>query len=193
MSTREHILRSIRSITIDETPLPDLPDHRGRIPEPLLQRFEQEVTAAGGDLAEVDNRNSLFERLRALAGQAPVWSTVDGLSLPGNLAGSETDTDRLHKLELTIAEASFGVAENGAVWLSDTSIGRRVAPFIARHLVLLLDRNTLLENMHLAYQRLGTTEYDYGCFVCGPSKTADIEQSLVMGAHGPEQYTLLLL
>ena len=36
--------------------------------------------------------------------------------------------------------------------------------------------------MHEAYQRIDTGDYGYGVFISGPSKTADIEQALVMGA-----------
>lgn len=46
--------------------------------------------------------------------------------------------------------------------------------------------------MHEAYKRVEGTDYKYGFFVSGPSKTADIEQALVFGAHGPMNVLVVL-
>jgi L-lactate dehydrogenase complex protein LldG len=47
--------------------------------------------------------------------------------------------------------------------------------------------------MHDAYQRIADASYGFGLFIAGPSKTADIEQSLVLGAHGPKTMTIFLM
>jgi len=46
--------------------------------------------------------------------------------------------------------------------------------------------------MHEAYQKTNSLDYSYGVFITGPSKTADIEQTLVVGAQGPRRMLVLL-
>ena len=83
------------------------------------------------------------------------------------------------------------VCENGAVWL-EQEMEERGIYFIAEALIILLDKTCLVNNMHEAYPLIDTGEYGFGVFVSGPSKTADIEQALVMGAHGPREVTVIL-
>jgi L-lactate dehydrogenase complex protein LldG len=92
-----------------------------------------------------------------------------------------------------VCPGTFGVAENGAVWIADSVVPEPALLFLTQHLVLMLDRRQIVSNMHEAYERLSFDERSYGTFISGPSKTADIEQSLVIGAHGPRSVTVLLL
>ena len=65
--------------------------------------------------------------------------------------------------------------------------------FIPQHLSLVIPGDSLVDNMHQAYERLQGAQalgQGFGAFLSGPSKTADIEQSLVIGAHGPRSLTV---
>jgi len=88
----------------------------------------------------------------------------------------------------------FGVAENGAVWVDNLPAGSsRRDLFIHEQLVIELDRLSIVNNMHEAYLRLGEKASGYGIFISGPSKTADIEQALVFGAHGARSVVVVLV
>ncbi len=102
--------------------------------------------------------------------------TMDGLSL------AEVDV-----LEI---DGAFGVAENGAIWLTEEALPHRVAPFICQHLVIHVQK--IVPNMHAAYEELTHQTTGFGLFLAGPSKTADIEQSLVIGAHGARSLTVVI-
>jgi len=104
--------------------------------------------------------------------------------LPGdfdlNTVGEPHQLDGIHTATL---RARFGVCENGAVWMDECELGpHRVLPFIAEHLFIVLNAVDLVANMHEAYARIGRIGKGFGLFLAGPSKTADIEQCLVVGA-----------
>ncbi|HRJ08196.1 MAG TPA: LUD domain-containing protein, partial [Prosthecobacter sp.] len=126
------------------------------------------------------------------AGQV-IASTVPGL--PGTLDPfAVSDPHDLRGVDTAVVPGRFGVCENGAVWLDEGALGpHRVLPFIAQHLVLVLPARELVASMHDAYARLGAPDTGFGVFIAGPSKTADIEQCLVIGAHGARSCTVWLL
>ena len=76
--------------------------------------------------------------------------------------------------------------------MDDSQLPHRVIPFITEHLVIVLSKENLVDTLHQAYKRIGEEHSGFGLFVAGPSKTADIEQSLVIGAHGPVSLTVIL-
>jgi L-lactate dehydrogenase complex protein LldG len=118
-------------------------------------------------------------------------------TFPGRVNGSE-DPHTLEDVDLAILPAHFGVAENGACWITETQMLHRALPFITQHLALVIHRRAIVADMHQAYDRIAVLEsaaapYGFATFIAGPSKTADIEQSLVLGAHGPMSLTVFLL
>jgi L-lactate dehydrogenase complex protein LldG len=104
-----------------------------------------------------------------------------------------TDPHALDTLELYVCAATLGVAENGAVWLSTADTMHRAALFLATRVVIVVDRATIVPTLHEAYARIDVRANPFGVFVAGPSKTADIEQSLVIGAHGPKELTVIMI
>lgn len=107
------------------------------------------------------------------------------------------DPHTLEDVDLAILPVHFGVAENGACWITESQMIERALPFITQHLALVLHRQDIVADMHQAYDRIAALDaanpYHFATFIAGPSKTADIEQSLVLGAHGPRSLTVFLL
>jgi len=101
--------------------------------------------------------------------------------------------DKLGEDELSIIEGEFGVAENGAIWVKDDRLPKRSAPFRAENLVIIIDPNRLVDNMHQAFEMVDLDDIGYGVFISGPSKTADIEQTLVIGAHGAKSLLVVIV
>lgn len=106
---------------------------------------------------------------------------------------SRESIDSMEQIEVTIIEGQLGVAENGAIWVDESSMGHRVLPFICQHLVIILREQSIVSNMHEAYGLIDVSKPGFGAFIAGPSKTADIEQSLVIGAHGARSLTVYIV
>ena len=101
------------------------------------------------------------------------------------------DASDLNGTDVAVARGQLGVAENGCIWVPQTMKERAVC-FISEYLVILLSRQAIVSNMHQAYQNIRMTDYGYGCFISGPSKTADIAQALVMGAQAARGVTVVI-
>ena len=99
----------------------------------------------------------------------------------------------LEKLEKVCIKGTLGVAENGAVWIYESQMMNRLLPFICQHLILVIDKKDIVPTLHHAYQKIDVAKEGFGIFIAGPSKTADIEQSLVIGAHGARSATVYVI
>ncbi len=186
MSSRDSILAKIKAITTEQKALPEIPDFS--LEGDLAEKFTQSIQANKGEvvgekeLADIIAQNN-FRKIHSLAANFKDFSNTE---LP-------VDPHQLKDLDLAIIEGQFGVAENGAIWLTDENTGLRALPFITEHLVIVLKKNSLVANMHEAYKKIGLAHSGFGLFISGPSKTADIEQSLVIGAHGAKSLRVVLM
>ncbi len=121
-----------------------------------------------------------------------VYSSLGAVPNKGVGVSAATDHD-LDRLDLCVLKGEFAVVENGAVWQRPTTPRERAAALLATHLLIIVEAGELVATLHQAYARIESGRDDFGWFLCGPSKTADIEQSLVLGAHGPRTMSLILL
>ena len=126
-----------------------------------------------------------------LPAEARVASTVP--EVPGNVDLREVvDPHQLEGLHTAVFPARLGVCENGAVWVEESDLVHRVLPMIAEQLFIVIRAADLVGDMHDAYQKVAQAGMGFGLFLAGPSKTADIEQCLVIGAHGARGATVFI-
>lgn len=108
-------------------------------------------------------------------------------------ANETDDPHTLRDVDLAIVKAEFAVAENGAVWVKDSNNRHRALYFITQKLVFIVEKKDLVRTMHEAYEKISFEDSTFGAFISGPSKTADIEQALVIGAHGAVESCVILI
>jgi L-lactate dehydrogenase complex protein LldG len=166
-----------------------------------VEAFVRRLQAAGGEAIRCSDASGLGDALRAVpsCGAARrIVSTIAGVPGAERAADVRDDPHALADVDVAIARARFGVAESGAVWVSDSEVPHRALYFLAQHLVLVLPSGEIVGDLHAAYQRIARSDEPLGArpwqgFIAGPSKTADIEQALVVGAHGPRSLCVVLV
>ena len=194
--SREKVLERLRQAHPPAVALPDVVISPVRFDD-LPAKFAQSVTDVAGSCLRVASMAEAATAVRGLpAAQSArqVVSLVPEL-LPGTVAlDSVNDPHALEGVDLAVVPGEFGVAENGAVGLTDAVLKeRRAVLFVTQHLVLVVPGKELVHTMHDAYARLRLGAPGFGLFIAGPSKTADIEQALVIGAHGARSATIVLV
>ena len=187
MSSREKILAAVKANQPEEVPLPDVPDFTG---DGSLEKFTTILEGIGGRVVPIRGVTHLDVVTQELF---PTDYRIASNMMAANvLVDAQTPIEVLAAVDLAVLKGEFGVAENGTIWLPEANMLNRALPMITQHLVLVLDHEQIVPTMHQAYARLGSVG-NYGIFLAGPSKTADIEQSLVIGAHGARSLTVLLV
>jgi len=160
----------------------------------FIKEFKNMVDVVGGKADIISSNTDVLEKVQAL-----FPDTKKKYTFLKDLIGFNTidledikNAQDFEDLDILVLEGEIGVAENGAIWLSDEQIPIRVLPFITKNLVLIIDKKKIVAHMHQAYKQLKNLDYNYGVFISGPSKTADIEQSLVIGAQGALSLTIYI-
>ncbi len=193
MTSRERILSEVLKNQPSALPLPDISGFRGHDHD-VVQEYIDTFTAIGGTAVKVDGINSIQTLLAAQFDTSKrIVTTLPALSDSMELCSGDVDPHTFQDVELAVIQAHLAVAENGAVWLTEDVMGQRILPFICQHLAVLVDASTIVATMHEAYQKIGQGDCGFGVFIGGPSKTADIEQALVLGAHGPISMTVFVV
>jgi L-lactate dehydrogenase complex protein LldG len=195
-SSRTSILEKIRANKPQraDKPLPDY-IHFASIFDDATAKFTEVLRGIGGEVVAVENVDLLKKDYQSRFNMFKnVVCRVENLDLGVEEIGLVRDGHDFADAEVAILRGQFGVAENGSIWVTDTEIGQhRVLPFITQHLVLVLEQKNIFKNLHEAYKDLTVNTTGFGVFIAGPSKTADIEQSLVIGAHGARSLVVYLV
>jgi L-lactate dehydrogenase complex protein LldG len=192
MNSREKIVTKVKANKPEHVPLPEI--NFPATSDDLTKKYIQIATSIGAKVYEVNTMEEVKTVLRNTFNPALRWiSSLSEFSDVAETEVAEKDPHTLADVELSIISAAFGVAENSALWIPESLIPQRVLPFICQHLAILVRADEIVPTLHQAYSLIGNATYGYGVFIAGPSKTADIEQSLVLGAHGPKSLSIFIL
>ncbi|HEX7440083.1 MAG TPA: LUD domain-containing protein [Caldimonas sp.] len=190
MSSREFILSRVRRNQPAWRPLPEVPSFGRPLAAPLAA-FAAALERMGGTLAEAPPASSLDAFIRGRFPQARVICSATPEVEGSRRIDSVRDPAELEDVDVGVVRAVFGVAETGSVWLSEREFVVNALGFLSQHLVVLLDPQAIVPNLHDAYRQRGFFEARYAVLMTGPSATADIEGVLIRGAQGIRSLTII--
>lgn len=205
-TAKEQILKHIRKALLEkhDNPYVNLEESSlyPEFKEPLEIEFAKQFTAVSGQFVFCEDELDFAENLVALAEQKSlkkifVWeeelqSLLRNFGFPfysNDHAFDDADAG------ITLCESL--IARNGSILISNKgAAGRRLSIFPHLHIVLAYT-SQLVPDIKDGIQKL-KEKYDEDLpsmvsVVTGPSRTADIEKTLVLGAHGPKELFVFLI
>jgi L-lactate dehydrogenase complex protein LldG len=192
-TSREGILYSIRyNLPPERVEHPLIPVFQ-QPTRPLRPLFEEHLLEAGGASYTIADPADAEATLKALHPDARVICSAVPEIHGTRRVDAVRDPHELADVDVGVIRAQFGVAESGAVWLTQEDLIVDALGFLSQHLIVLLDPGEIVPDMHDAYRRVRLDQTAYGCFMMGPSATADIEATLVHGAQGSRSLDVFFL
>ncbi len=190
---KEDLFKKLRANTREQYDMPDMHIDGIQYPDTFKQ-FVEMTEHVGGKIVEVKKEDDLDAVIKKQYPQAKTFaSNLPYIHIAQKNPDTVAEAKELDGTDVGIVEGKIGVAENGCIWIPQTMKEKAVC-FISEYLVIVLDKNNIVNNMHEAYKRIEfDPEYQFGTFISGPSKTADIEQALVMGAQAARGVTVIIV
>lgn len=190
---KEELFKKLRDNTTRQFDMP-LVNVKGIQYKDTYAQFKAMCQQMGANVAEANKTDDLDQLLRNLYPEARTFaSNLPFIHLATKNPDTVEEAAELNGTDVGIVMGQTGVAENGCIWIPQT-MKEKAIMFISEYLVIFIDRQDIVDNMHQAYARIKMDpRYNFGSFISGPSKTADIEQALVMGAQAARGVTVVIL
>lgn len=193
MSNKEDILRRFRANVKEKFDMPNLNDIKSVTYEDVLRQFIDISESVGAKVIKIESYESINDLIKKCYPEAKtISSNLPEVTIATSNPDDVEDAQTLNGTDVGVIKGEFGVAENGCIWIPQTMKEKAVC-FISENLIIILEKDRILNNMHEAYKQIAFNDYGYGTFISGPSKTADIAQVLVMGAQAARSVTVVLV
>lgn len=195
MSSRETILGSIRS-HLAASPPADLNEPVSLLTAavetiPLVELFKQSLEAVNGHCIVVKNEEELTRVLNNFQGRvaisdAPVLNRL----VQGTIAPNASD---IFQFDVGISTAQAAIAETGTLVLDSARERHRFVSLVPPVHIAIIDAASIFQTLGEALAFIYQTDINPAVtFITGPSRTADIELTLAIGVHGPQELYVII-
>ncbi len=199
---REEILNKLKSAvhSVPEKPDFEQPIYHS-IDLPLELAFKENLEKVNGFVHLFSNEEELFQALKEFLASRPkenIFCNEEEISNKLNVYGIPfVQSSELSKeVEVGITGCEFLIAHTGSAMVSSAQKGgRQMFVYPPLHIVI-AHKNQLVDFLEKAYAGI-SEKYKGGypsqiALITGPSRTADIEKTLVLGAHGPRELRVFI-
>lgn len=206
-TSREKVLKRIRGALMSKTdnPYPSL-DTDSSIYYDFTETkditFAQEFTKAAGKFIYCENENELKTNFAALVAENN-WQNIQTEEpaikklLEESSIPTVDDPEKFSEIKVGITLCEFLIARFGSIMISSGHLsGRRLNVYPETHIIFAKTSQVVSELKDALTgmkERYGTKMPSLVSVITGPSRTADIEKTLVMGAHGPKELYVFLV
>jgi L-lactate dehydrogenase complex protein LldG len=188
---RNTILDSVRKNQPASRPMPRIPYFGIDDTKDLVELFIQGVVRMAGAVIQ-DAIPDLDDFVRHRFPDAKVICSAVP-ECKGNIRPKElTHWSEASKIDVSIVRSPLGVAETGSILLSDVELQINTIAFLSHDLVILLDPNQIVQNIHNAYLHPYFKTRPYSLLMTGPSGSGDIGGITVHPAQGVKTLTVVL-
>uniref|UniRef100_UPI0040252FE6 LutC/YkgG family protein n=1 Tax=Prevotella sp. TaxID=59823 RepID=UPI0040252FE6 len=191
MTYKDELLEKLRRNTHEQYSMPDTPID-GISYDDTVKQFVDMSMSVGSKVVMAKPNEKLDDIVRNAYPEAKtIASNIAELTIATINPDTVAEAQDLNGTDVGVVYGQIGVAENGCVWIPQDMKEKAVC-FISEYLVIVLPKSGIVNNMHEAYDRICMPKTGLGTFISGPSKTADIEQALVMGAQAARGVTVVI-
>ncbi len=191
--SRSKILNAIRSNenSINKSEHPGVYKSKNNLQNLI---YAEQIKKVGGFIYSFSEGHEAILNLKTIFGEMnSTYSYKETDFIKSNIPlHFQTPPHDCKNIDILMIKAELAVIENAAIWVTDPLEFPRSALFLTQHLIVVVDPTTMVNDMHAAYHKINKLSSNFGVFISGPSKTADVEQCLVIGAHGPRSLTILI-
>lgn len=177
----------------------------------LAQRFAEELAGADGETIPVKHMKAAAEAVRnilqeensetlAVTGEKECREIGAMLGKSGGItvwgadsAAGEERKNGAAAIRVALVKAGCGIADIGSVGFFYAESGTSYPHFLSETVIVLLPKDLLLPDQFALFESCPESKTNNMVMVTGPSRTADIEKVLILGAHGPRRLIVLLL
>ncbi|MDR7416704.1 MAG: LUD domain-containing protein [Armatimonadota bacterium] len=192
LSRIRRALRGVQALPLPpEGPVPEAAPYRADLQKDLVGRFVQEAARLGvrvhrsceGELVRTVSEILRAEGARQVGVAEGVWRLVGPLCAAGFEVGG---VEVAREADAGLTGADWGIAETGSLVLLVGPAQDRLLSLLPPVHIALLPEDRIVADLDALFERLAPCDLPAALtFITGPSRTADIEQTLTPGVHGP--------